>query len=340
MNSTDLYKAFSKVDEDIIERSEKSAERKVISLKRRVVLAVAAVLVVAVLMGAAAVKYYDSIQGWMKNTWEFVTGQEMSDGQVELLDSLSQDIGIRQTFDGVTVTVDSATVSEDIAYLLLRFEGLELTDGVMDGYMRSLNIETNPMIATGAGMQYRDLPDGTVVAVISLDFMNDIQEENVEYINVKMTMSDTAEIVDNHIVAGEEKWRFSFDLYPEVLETITLPDTQVLAKKLIRSTNEETEIPVEIRNVELTSVGFSCEYEFKYENDNIYEADVSLASGYDTKYFVAVMEDGSEIGCGEGQHVSWRDGTAYVVSNSHWIVPINLDEIVEIHIGDTVIPVK
>ena len=113
-----------------------------------------------------------------------------------------------------------------------------------------------------------------------------------------------------------------------------------MAKRLDWSDNEETEIPVEITNVELTSVGFSCEYEYKYEEDEMYGVDVTLMSYYDREYFVAVMEDGSRIGCGEGQHVSWRDGTAYVESNAHWIVPINLDDVVEIHIGDTVIPVK
>ena len=148
MNNADLFKAFGEIDEEALERSEIMGNKKIVPLRRRVVMAVAAVLVVVVLMGAAAVKYYDSIQGWFELTWEYMTGQEMTTRQAAFIERLSQDIGISQTVDGVTITVDSATAVGDVAYLLKKFEGLELTDGVMDGYMRSLNIETTSGFVT------------------------------------------------------------------------------------------------------------------------------------------------------------------------------------------------
>lgn len=336
MNNADIYKAFCEVDDELLLRSEESGRQNITHFKRSIVAIIAAVMLVLVIMGAAVVKYYDSIQGWLEHTWEYATGREMSDGQSKLIDSLSQEIGISQTVDGVTVTVDSATVGEESAFLLMRFEGLETSESFMDNF--ALNIETSPMTVAGYGVEYRDLPDGSVIAIIRLSLQNDMAWESVDRISVKLTMSDAVEIIDNRTFVGEAKWRFSFDLYPETLETIPLPDTQVIAKKLLRNDSEETEIPVTITNAELTSIGFSCKYEFEYET--VDEIEVSLMSFYDREYFVAVMEDGSEIGCGEGKHVSWRDGTAYVSSNASWIVPINLDEVVEIRIGDTVIPVK
>ena len=339
MNSADLFKAFGEIDEEALERSEIMENKKIVPLRRRVVMAVAAALAVVVLMGAAAVvNYSDSIQNWFANEWSLITGQKMSEGQANAIDRLSQEVGLSQTADGVTVTVDSATVGDKVMHLLLRFENAQWTDEFKDAVMMSMDIEVNSMSYEGGATTYRELDDGTVAMFVSVLLYED-SIENTDVINVKLSMSDSVEIIDDRIVAGETKWNFAFDLRYDELETIVLPDTQVMAISRLEGSDEETTVPVIIKKVELTSLGVSLEYEFEYET--AYDREVSFSSIYHYNYFVAVLEDGSKAVTG-GVSITgeWVDGTASVVSNIRWMVPIDLDEVVEIHIGDTVIPVK
>ena len=58
----------------------------------------------------------------------------------------------------------------------------------------------------------------------------------------------------------------------------------------------------------------------------------------------AVLEDGSEVkenrGNISGTPTDVTDPIRREICTLTWPAPINLDEVVEIHIGDTVIPVK
>ena len=91
---------------------------------RRLSTAAAAVLVLLALLGcgAAAVVYGEGIQGFFARQWEQLTGAPMDEGQTALIEHLSQNLNLSQTVDGVTVTLDSATVGSDMFYLLVRVE--------------------------------------------------------------------------------------------------------------------------------------------------------------------------------------------------------------------------
>ena len=75
----------------------------------------AAAVLLLFLLGCAVVGtvYGQSIQSWFAHYWQAVNHREMSQGQAALIDHLTQDINQSQTVDGVTVTVDSATVGDD-----------------------------------------------------------------------------------------------------------------------------------------------------------------------------------------------------------------------------------
>ena len=86
------------------------------------VLAAALLLLALLGCGAAAVVYIQDIQGLFAWRWQQLTGQPMAPEQSALVERLSQEINQSQTVNGVTVTLDSATVGDDVFYLLVRVE--------------------------------------------------------------------------------------------------------------------------------------------------------------------------------------------------------------------------
>lgn len=92
--------------------------------------AVLAAILTTLLIGAgvAAIRYGDSIQNWFHHSWEAITGRQMSEEQAAIIDHLSQELELSQEVGGVTVSVDSATVGYDNFFLLLRVDGLRLSD--------------------------------------------------------------------------------------------------------------------------------------------------------------------------------------------------------------------
>ena len=130
MDSNALYLSFSAIDDEILERSESAIVTGRIPLRRRWSVVLIAALLALFLMGASAVTiifYGDSVQSWLTYCWKYITGEPMSDQHTALIDHLSQEIGLRETVDGVTVTVDSAMVGEKNIYILLRVEGVEIS---------------------------------------------------------------------------------------------------------------------------------------------------------------------------------------------------------------------
>lgn len=97
--------------------------------KRRVaiILLAAALMLALVSCGVAAVINVDSIQTWFSHYWKQITEHEMDTAQTAVIHELSQKIGQSVTDGALTITVDSATGSEDIFYILVRVEGHPFT---------------------------------------------------------------------------------------------------------------------------------------------------------------------------------------------------------------------
>ena len=94
--------------------------------KVAIILLAAALMLALVSCGVAAVINVDSIQTWFSHYWKQITEQEMDTAQTAVIHELSQKIGQSVTDGALTITVDSATGSEDIFYILVRVEGLRL----------------------------------------------------------------------------------------------------------------------------------------------------------------------------------------------------------------------
>lgn len=336
MNRKDLYNGFSKVDDDILERSQSATVTNAISIRRRLPVVLIAAILAMILMGAGvvAIIYGDSIQNWFGHYWELVTGQPMSTEQTALIDHLSQDIGVSETVGDVTITVDSATVGDDSFYILLRVEGLVLSNRHSYGFEAAhMEVTPDPMQEAGGiagyGIQFHGL-DGDGAALILIDFDYALENgytEDLRPLEVSLDLTNFAQNVttDRKKLLAEGEWNFTFELERNKPEVLQIPAAEVMAIDLTQ-TDEYTEVLVMLTDIELTNTGIRFLYDCK---DGTLSVDAHI---------YAILTNGQQIGIGGGNGIVQDNG--YLFSSNKWLVPINLDEVVGIKIGGVIIPIE
>lgn len=333
MKEKHILSVFGQVDEDYIEQAASTiGKSKVVShprFGRKLSAALVAAVMCVFLMGAGvvAIIYGDNIQSWFAHQWELITGQTMDEEQTALIDHLSQNVGISQTVDGVTVTVDSATVGDDCFYLLLRVEGLELSKKHSYGFENySMKINPDPLTGTAGigsyGFQYHGLDgDGTALFLIEHEYVsrNGVTEDN-RPLDIALTLTNFVQNknaeTDKLLTAGEWNLTFALDRsqFPATME---LPDTEVQLQNL--KTKED--VTVTFSNIELTCTGLRFQYD--YQGGIIGTID----------QITVLLDNGATIGISSGGGYPLADGT--LNCSYQWQLPINVDDISAIQIGNT-----
>ena len=336
MNQKHLLNALGNVDETYIEDSASTISKSTsgVRLRRRLPAALIAAMLAMLLMGAGvvAVIYGDSIQSWFGHYFGIVTGQEMSEGQSALIDHLSQDISQSQTVGETIVTVDSVTVGDDSFYLLVRVEGVELSkrhsysfDGV------TMEVSPDPIEGVGGigslGIQHHGL-DGDGAALLLMDYSYAAQEEfeiDTSPLEVHLILEDfmRSPQTDERKMVTEGIWEFNFTIdRSQPPASVSLPDTEVMAMNL----NLREEVPVLLTNIELTNTGIRFQYDYS-------EGTIALESHLDV-----ILKSGASINYGSGSGTPLPDGTTLTCSYQ-WMIPVNLDEVEAVKVGETIIPV-
>lgn len=330
--SMKLYNSITNVKDEFIEelnymtRENKPARR--FGYQLSYILA-AAILALA-LMGAgiAAVLYGDSIQNWFAHQWEAITGQVMDEGQIAVIDHLSQEIKASQTINDVTVTVDSATVGDGTFYLLLRVEGLRLSQKYSYAFdVVDMEVEPNPLVDSGGlggySFQYQGL-DGDGAAIILMNYnyaSRDGYIEDTRPLKVTLTLKDFVNIAhttDQKILAeGEWTYVFSIDR-TEVPKAISFPDTEIM----VMDRDTQKEVAILIKNIQLTNTGIRFQFD-KYEGVLAIFDNLKL-----------ILKNGVEVRAKSGVGSPIESGTAEYYS-VQWHFPVDLNEIAYIQIGSS-----
>jgi len=332
MNVNQLYMAFNDLDDDLIIRSENKASNRIsLGTKRRFSISLIASVLMLLMVGAgvAAMVYSDSIQHWFGHYWEFLTGHEMSVAHSSLIDHLSQHIGISQTIDDITVTVDSATVGDDSFFLLVKTSGIKLSDRYGYSFDKMyIDISPDPwgdnagMGSFGADFHGVD-HNGEGLFLFSHeyttngDIITDPLDITLSLGNISMFKSGNNEVV------AEGPWEFTFTINPNTLDDIiTLPDTEVMA--FDHTIDEYTEIPVTISNIEINCTSLRFSYNHKGGTLTV------------DSHIYAILNDGQEISISGGSGTVDGD----ILNNVYrWIIPIEPDELSAIKVGNTVLSV-
>jgi len=334
MKQRHFLNALGKVDESYIEEAAATIGSKSSGARihRRIPATLIAAILAMLLMGAGvvAVIYGDSIQSWFGHYFGVMTGQEMTEEQEAVLDHLSQEIGQSKTIGEVTVTVDSATVGDDIFYVLVRVDGLSFSKREHYEFKKlSVEISPDPVEAAGGigsyGPKFQGLDgDGTMLVLLEHSYAT---HENFELdttpLEVHLVLED---LVRGHRsekqkTVAEGSWEFDFAIdRSKPPATIDLPDTEVM----VLNNNTEEVVPVMMKSIVLTNTGLRFSYDY---NEELF----GLAPGP-----IVYLSNGAEVGWSDGSVSPTSDRKA-LNGSYHWSIPVSLDEVESVKIGETVI---
>jgi len=319
-----------------------------IRLRRRLPIALAAALLSLFLLGAGAVAglFGDSIQSWFEYHWERMTGQTMSEAHGAVIEHLSQEIGVCQTVGETTVTADSATVGDDILYLLLRVEGPSLSRRHSYSFEHfGMELSPDPLEGTGGmggiGLQFYDL-DGDGAALFLMEFEYGSHEgftADTGPLEVLVELEDLLRTGKKDRLLEEGKWTLRFTLDRSRLpEPIPLPDTEVTA---LNTENEPG--TVLYSDIELTSTGIRFRHDLAWRGDHLalVEAPEHIRETMGVRLvpqMYLLLKNGTILESGGGLGVAMHD-IGKLACSYHWRIPVNLDEVAAVQIGQTQIPI-
>lgn len=338
MKEERLLRAFGRIDESFVEEAAATIGagkmEKTVRAGRKLGIVLLAAVIAVFLMGAGvvAVIYGGSIQSWFEHNWEIFTGRDMTEGQTAVIDHLSQDIGLSQTVDGVTVTVDSATVGDDNFYVLLRVEGLKFNERYSYDF-KELDVEVTPdpiEVAGGIGsfgMRNHGI-DGDGAALMLMDYDYNTHGEADEAampLEIALTLKDIVRGLgsDREKVVAAGNWSFEFTIDRKDIESLRLPDTEVTLLDL--DTGEET--TATLTDIELTNVGIKFRYDYQHGRFSAIDR------------VEVILKNGASVMCSSGSGVPLEDKTTLKCSYK-WMFPIDLNEVDIIRIDDAEIQVN
>ena len=333
MNTTDFLSAFGEINETYVEtaaatvgKAGKTSPR----FRRKMTVLLIAAAVCLCLMGAAAVGalYGDSIQSWFSHQWELVTKRDMSQGQLTVIDHLSQDINISKTVDGVTVTADSATVGDGTFYLLLRVEGVKFSSRYLYSFHDVLmELSPDPRDEGGTfggyGYQYagRD-GDGAALFLISFNYAGGGDTgKDTSPLQVTLTLKDLFRDAAREKTIQKGEWVFTFTVdRSQPLEAVALPDTPVT----LADYQTHSETVVWLRDIRVTNVGIR------------FRQDSASGTFIHADGLRLILKNGAEVGNDGGYGTPLDD--ASLEWSYMWQFPMDLDEAAYICIGTQRLP--
>lgn len=305
-------------------KQKRTAERKHRSLK---VLVIAAVLILA-LTGTtlAAVGVPGTIQGWFTRQWSEVSANSMSEEQLTLIDRLTQQVGVSDTCNGVTVTLDSVTSGDSSIWLLLkisgdiplhqddyqyRFDDVDLT------FLSELDSQNTP------GGYSIDFPysgvaeDGVLTMLMRQTIQLAGEDSLLDGYEMELRLGD---LMYSDLAGLEGEWVLSFTVEPvEGTTLLSLDSAQIPARD---HDTKETAF-LEIREVRVSST--DIRFVQAAEDQRWYPEEISL-----------VLKDGTEVGT-DGGGSRWTEAGEWA-SVWYWQLPVDLSQAEALRFGSTMIP--
>lgn len=312
-------------------------ERKPLARRLPRTILVAAVLLVA-LTGTvlAAVGMPETLRGWFAQEWQEETGQDISQEQLAVIDHLTQAVGVSDTQNSTTVTLDSVTVGNSSLWMMLTVSGafeenedLRYHFGGTDMILTpNPDEQTNTPGSYGFDYPYAQvLPDGRLMILIrfqvDLAGLASLADEprEAELLVSDVVCNDLTRSGDEDVVLAEGDWTLRFTLEPRPGDLVELSGPIPVQG---RHTETQETKSVDIWDVRLTATDITY---VQSQEDQM----------YDVRPFL-VLDDGSLIRSGGGS-ARFRD-EAYTEwsSVSYWPVPVDLDQVTALRIGETEIP--
>ena len=285
-----------------------------------------AAIVAALLAGSAFAANLFGMRDLFAEQWQKETGRTISTDQLGLIDRLTQEVGVSDTDNGITITVDSAVRGEGILWLLLKIDGEGVTGACTDIYS-DVTLEFSPEIEVGraawafesAGVR----ENGSLMAL--LRYVPPLTGEDTllgEH-EVTLCMDD---LYWNGALAAEGFWEMEFSLGKMQEVTALTLEKSVFARGI---SLEAPEAPVEVeyKNIRITPT------EIWLNTDAPLGEELMVIGAWEL-----LMEDGSTVGHAGGTTYNLPDGG--MESVYYWRIPVELSEVSALKFGERQYPLK
>lgn len=298
----------------------------------------AAVLVVLAGTAVAAVGMPGTLRGWFAQEWQETTGTAMDAEQLALIDKLTRPVGVSDTQNGTTVTVDSVTVGNSTVWMLLKVSGEYAEDSALRYHFDSIDLTLDPdpdEVETPGGYGF-EFPYGgvtedgalTLLVRYTIDLAGQTslltQSRQATLLLDDLVCNDMTESGDEDVTLAEGHWTLTFPLEAgETGTVLTMEEIQVPAMKL---ETRETKT-ISLRDVKITATDIS--YVQPAEDQE-----------WTPSKCVLVLEDGSTVNWSSGNS-RFRD-EAYTQWSSvwYWRMPVDLSKVAALRFGDVEIPLN
>ncbi len=286
----------------------------------------AAVLALALMGTAVAAGGPDGLREWFSGRWRESAHRPMEAEQAAVIDQLTQEIGVSDTQNGVTVTVDSATVGDSSIWMLLKISGEYPEKEACRYHFEAVDLQLtpDPDLLETPGVCGIDYPyvgvgeSGEMTVLLHYSISLPTESSLLDGYQAELVLKD---LLYGGQVVQEGQWQMTFMLEPvERAEVLTVEKAMVPCKWDGGTT--------ELRDIQVTSTGirFVQSGEDQELHPDLYglvlrDATVVLYSGAASRWLDGEME------------TAW--GTSY-----EWEVPVDLGEAIALRFGETVIPLR
>lgn len=289
---------------------------------RRYMRAAAALLAAALALALcgtalAAAVTGESMTELLQSLWERRFGRAMSPDHEAAVAGMTQELGLSQTADGVTVCVDSARAEGYDAWLLIEVTGLEFDEASNYHFgMKSLSFNGR----CGSYVARDSVSEGGEKLVVLIEHIFHDRSAPREALDVELRLGTLRRLEGGEagpmLAAGP--WSFDFRLEQgEEPRAVRLSDTEVPARDAPAVT---------LTNLEVSGVG--CRFRWYNPDGDVTPKIRSLA---------LVLEDGSvNVSLGSASAV----GGGYWESKCLWAIPVEIDEAVALLVNEELLPIE
>lgn len=294
-------------------------------------MALIAACLTALLAGTtlAAVGGPATLAEWFNRQWQEVADAPMSEAQASAIEALTQPIGVSDTHNGVTVTLDSITVGDSSLWLLLKVDG-GLTVGE-EPFLhhfsdQELEFAFDPDTADTAGGYSSDYgfvgvaEDGRLTLLMRQTIT--LTQEDSLFTGYDATLR-LEDLMYSDAVYLEGSWTLPFTIAPVERQVRTLESALVPAQDHDNGGQAAT---VELTDIQVSSTG--VRWAQTAETQLLYPTLSGL-----------VLADGTEVAYGGGGSRWLGDvGSGVWVSDYYWQLPVDLSQAAALKFGDVVLP--
>ncbi len=356
MNAKELLEGMGAVDERFIQEADggehlygvpDSGMEKQSRTKRRHWGAAAAciALLLTVTSTAIAGAKNTKIQAWLSEKWAALTGEQLSSVQQHTIESLSLQIGQSVTKEGTTVTLDSYLSGRERSWILVNVTGIPFSEQSRY-YFKKWKIKINGKEAGGSGVMSEEVgEDGALQMLYShgspsksnLSLLDPPDLFDTETWEMTLVLDGLFENKgDEQVLVQEGRWKFRFTV-PNAKNAVTTP----LADTVIQAYQgrDEQEQDKKQTEVALTNICFSeTGVSMRYAGDLGYVCkDPMLQERILLPRIELLLRDGRSMEAEIVKETILLDESGKVSGEygAAWKVPVSLEEIAGIRLGET-----